>query len=63
MEKWSNIRGEFSGGEFHKGEGNLGGEFLKKNEYLQNGMGSNNFFYYYFTVAELNQEIIQKKYR
>ena len=27
MGKWSNLGGKFSGGEFHRGGGNLGGEF------------------------------------
>ena len=36
MGNWSNIRGKFSGWEFHRGGGNLGGEFRKKkkNAYL-----------------------------
>ena len=38
MGKWSNIRGKFSEGEFHRGGGNLGGEFWEKNENLQNGV-------------------------
>ena len=33
MGKWSNIRGKFSEGEFHRG-----GEFWEKNENLQNGV-------------------------
>ena len=38
MGKWSNLGGKFSGGEFHRWGGNLGGEFWKKNENLQNAI-------------------------
>ena len=38
MGKWSNIRGKFSEGEFHRVGENLGWEFWGKNENLQNGV-------------------------
>ena len=38
MEKWSNIRGKFFGGEFHGEGGNLGGEFWEKMKIYKMGL-------------------------
>ena len=37
-QKMVKLRGKMFWGEFHRGGGNLGGEFKKKNENLQNGV-------------------------
>ena len=36
MGKWSNIRGKFSEGEFHRGGGKFGGRILVQNKNIQN---------------------------
>ena len=53
MGKWSNIRGKFSGGEFHRGEGNFG----KKMEIYK--MGLQNKRIYEISSESYNGKVVK----